>query len=74
MEEPTMGTGRFSITATVTETDEEKGEPVEVVAFAEDCVPGEFCTDEGARSIPSGSTVTIAVTVEQGSVGAGSLD
>lgn len=37
------------------------------------CAEGEFCSDQGAGTIPAGSTVTITVTGPPGTVGAGAL-
>ncbi|MBA0127125.1 hypothetical protein H0B56_16365 [Haloechinothrix sp. YIM 98757] len=58
------GAGPFTIEAV-----DALGETV----FATECANGELCTDEGAGSIPAGSTVTIEVTGEPGSVGAGAF-
>ncbi|MDV6014192.1 hypothetical protein [Haloechinothrix sp. LS1_15] len=59
------GAGPFTIEAV-----DALGETV----FATECDEGEMCTDEGEGSIPAGSTVTIEVTGEPGSVGAGAFD
>lgn len=40
-------------------------------AFSVNCADGEQCTDQGAGSIPAGSSVTITVTGPPGSVAAG---
>lgn len=58
------GTGPFTIEAVNVLGD---------TVFATQCTEGELCTDEGAGSIPAGSTVTITVSGEPGSVGAGAI-
>ncbi|MBA0127903.1 hypothetical protein H0B56_20345 [Haloechinothrix sp. YIM 98757] len=59
------GNGPFTIKAVDTAGD---------VVFETSCAEGELCTDESAGSIPAGSTVTIDVTGEPGSVGAGDFE
>lgn len=42
-------------------------------AFSVDCAANEQCTDEGAGSIPAGSSVTITVSGPPGSVAVGGM-
>lgn len=58
------GTGPFTIVAKNADG---------TTAFSVDCAAQEQCTDQGAGSIPAGSSVTITVSAEPGSVAAGGL-
>ncbi|MGH3517864.1 MAG: hypothetical protein ACRDQ7_10705 [Haloechinothrix sp.] len=58
------GTGPFTITAV---------DSAGTTVLSVNCASGALCTDDGAGTIPAGSTVTIEVTAEPGGVTAGAL-